>query len=212
VPLARIAGPAVVFGANGLGENDRALVAQLLDKHVVARRKIDVVGRIAAGRRAHVLRVERVLEREDDAVHRHLVEIGIAPVQRVELGGAFERVGQLAEMLADRRRAGRQRSVGGVPVEIAAAGDRPLTSDVERRKGIELSGIGLAGDHPVLLLHRWIGRRRLHAAEFEWRALILVEIGEDLRGGDGLGREPQRRHAPNRADSFKDRRPVFGDE
>jgi hypothetical protein len=34
---------------------------------------------VAARRRAHVLGVERVLEREHDAVHRHLVERGVVP-------------------------------------------------------------------------------------------------------------------------------------
>src|SRR5215510_11043004 len=47
-------------------------------EHVVARRKIDVVGRVAAAGRTHVLGVEWVLEREHHAVHRHLFEIGVA--------------------------------------------------------------------------------------------------------------------------------------
>src|SRR5712671_4007796 len=79
-----------------------------LDPNVVARRKIDVVRRIAAGGRAHVLSVERVLEAEDDAVHRQLFEIGIASIEGVELGGAFERVGEPSELLAHGRRAGRE--------------------------------------------------------------------------------------------------------
>ena len=179
---------------------------------MVARRKIDVVGRIAPGGRAHVLRVERVLEREDDAVHRHLVEIGVAPVGGIELGGAFESVGQLAEVFADRRRARRQRSLGRVPVELAAAGHRALAPDVERRERIELPGIGDAGDHPVLLLHRRIGRGRLHAAEFERRPLVLVEIGENRRGLDGLGREAQRRRRAHGAGRLGYRSSVFGHE
>src|ERR1700730_7611670 len=63
---------------------------------------------VAARRRAHVLGVERVLEREHDAVHWHLVERGVAAVLRIEFGGAFERIGIVAKHLADRRCAGGQ--------------------------------------------------------------------------------------------------------
>ena len=54
---------------------------------MVARRKVYVIRRVAIGSRAHVLRVERVLEREDDAVQWHLLEIGVAPVGGIERGG-----------------------------------------------------------------------------------------------------------------------------
>src|SRR5207248_4080716 len=87
VAAAGIAGAAVIFGAYRLGEDDGALAAQLLDEDVVARRGIDVVGGIAAGRRAHVLGVERVLEREDDAVHRQLGQRRAGDVLRIEFGG-----------------------------------------------------------------------------------------------------------------------------
>ena len=212
MPPARITGAAVVFGADRLREDDRALVAQLLDQDVVARREVDVVGRVAPGRRAHVLRVERVFEREDDAVHRHLFEIGVAPVGGIELGGAFERVGQLAEVFADRRRARRQRPLGGMPVELAATGHRPLAPDVQGRKGIELPGIWDARDQSVLLPHRRIGSGRFHAAEFERRTLVLVEIGENRRGFDGLGREAQRCRCAHGAGSLGYRSSVFGYE
>ena len=92
VAAARIARPPVVFRVDGLGEDDRALVAELLDQHVIARREVDVVARVTAGGGAHVLRVERILEREDDAIHRHLLEIGIASIRGVELGRALEGV------------------------------------------------------------------------------------------------------------------------
>ncbi len=134
VAAARIAGAPVVFGIDRLGEDDRALVAELLDQHVIARREIDVVARVAAGRGAHVLRVERILEREHDAVHRHRLEIGIASIRGVELGGALERVGQPAEHLAHRRRARRQWPRRRMPVEISPAGHGSLTANVERRR------------------------------------------------------------------------------
>src|SRR6266481_5756308 len=80
-----------------------------------------------------------------------------------------------------------------MPVELAAAGYRALASHVERRKGIELSGIWDAGDHSILLLHRRVGSSCFHTAEFERRPAVLVEIGENRRGLDGFGRETQRR-------------------
>src|SRR5262245_12949922 len=49
VAAARIARASVVFGVDGLGEDDRALGAELLDQSVIARREIDVVARVAAG-------------------------------------------------------------------------------------------------------------------------------------------------------------------
>ena len=199
VAPARIAGAAVVFGVHRLGEDDRALVAELLDQHVVARRKVHVVAGVAAAGRAHVLGVERVLEREHHAVHRHFLEIGIAAVLRVELGGALQRVGLLAEVFADRRRAGRQRAERGMLVELALAGDRALAADVQRADGIDLAGVGNADDHAELLLHARIGGGRLHPAEFDRRTLILVEIGQDRRSLHRLGRKPQRRAGAHRA-------------
>ena len=120
---------------------------------------------------------------------------------RVELGGALERVGLLAEDLADRRRAGRQRPVRRMPVELAPAGDRALAADVERGERVELAGIRDADDHAELLLHVGIGGGRLHAAEFERRALVLVEIGQERRGLHGLrsGSAAARRRARRRS-------------
>ena len=179
---------------------------------MIARREIDVVARIAAGGGAHVLGVERVLEREHDAVHRHGVEVGLPPVERVEFGGAFERVGQLAEHLAHRRRTGRQRSQRRMTVELAAAGDRPLAADVERGQRVQLPAIGDAGDHAVLLLNRGIGGGRLHAAEFERLAAVLVDVRQDGRGPDGRGREAERRQRAHRTRGLGDRRTIFRDE
>ena len=104
VAAAGIAGTPVVFGVHCLGEDDGALVAQLLDQHVVARREIDVVGRVAPTGGAHVLGVERILEREHDAVHRQRVEIGMSTELGIELGGALERIGKMAKVFAHRRR------------------------------------------------------------------------------------------------------------
>ena len=73
---------------------------------MIARGEVDVVARVAAGRGAHVLRVERILEREDDAIHRHLLEVGMAPIGGVELGRALQRVGKPAKLIAHGGRAG----------------------------------------------------------------------------------------------------------
>ena len=143
---AGIAGAAVVFGADRFREDDRALLAQALDQNMVARRDIDVVRGVAAGGRAHVLGVERILEREDDSVHRQFVERRIAAVTGVERSGGFERIGEVAELVADRRRARRQRPQRGMPVELAPAGDGTFAADVQGREGIELAGVVFGGD------------------------------------------------------------------
>ena len=63
---------------------------------------------------------------------------------------------------------------------------------------VELAGVGDADDHAELLRHLGLGGGRLHAAEFQRRALVLVEIGQDRRGLHGLRRElaAPNRHAP----------------
>jgi hypothetical protein len=63
-----------------------------------------------------------------------------------------------------------------------------------------------------LLLHRRIGRGRLHATELERRTSVLVEIGQDLRGLDGLRRKLQRRAAAHRAARFGNRCAIFRDQ
>ena len=90
---------------------------------------------------------------------------------------------------------------GRMPVEVAPAGDGTLAPDVEGGERIHLPGIRHADDHPELLLHGGIGGRRLHAAVFERRPRVLVEIGQDRGGLDGFRRESAA--APARA-----RRPV----
>src|SRR6516165_3465726 len=104
MPPAGIARSTVVFSVHSFGENDRALVAQLLDEDVVARRKVNVIGRVAAAGRAHVLGVERVLERKHDAVHRHRLKVWVAAILRIELIGALQGIWLPAEELAYRRR------------------------------------------------------------------------------------------------------------
>ena len=212
VAAARVASAAVIFGQHRLGEDDRALVAQLPDQHMVARREIHLVGGVGAAGRAHVLRVERILEREDDAVHRHRLEVGIGAVLGIELGGALQRVGLLEEHLADRRRAGRQRPLRRMAVERALAGHRALATNVDRRQRVDLAGIRDAGDHAELLLHARVRRGRLHAAIFERRSLVPVEVGQHVRDLDRPGREGQRRAAAHRAGRRRHRQAVLGDQ
>jgi hypothetical protein len=99
-----------------------------------------------------------------------------------------------------------------MPVELALAGDRALAADIQGGEGVELAGIRFAGDHAVLLLRRRIGGGRLHSPEFERRALVFVEAGEDRRGRDGFGREAEGSTGAHRAGRFRDRRAVLGDE
>ncbi len=202
----------VVFRVDGLGEDDRALVAELLDQHVIARREVDVVVRVAAGGGSHVLRVEWILEREDDPIHRHLLEIGIASIHGVELGRALEGVRKPAEHLAHGGCARRKRPRGRMSVEVTPTGDGTLPSDVEGGERIHLTRIRRADDHSELLLDVRIGSRRLHASVFEGRALVLVEIGQDRGRLDGLRGEAQRHRRAHGTYRFRDGGTVFGDE
>ncbi len=153
VTPAGIASAAVIFGIDRLGEDDRSLPAELIDQNVIARRKIHVVSCIATARGTHVGGIERILEREHDAVHRHFLKIRIGAEFGIELRSTFQRIRLLAEEFASRRRAPRQRPLGWMKVELALARHRPLTADIEGADGIDLTSIGLADDHAELLLH-----------------------------------------------------------
>jgi hypothetical protein len=74
---------------------------------VITRGEIDVVTRVATAGGSHILGVERVLEREHDAVHRHLRKIRVASIGGVKLRRPLKCVGQVAEIFADWRRARR---------------------------------------------------------------------------------------------------------
>ncbi len=141
---------------------------------------------VASTRRAHILGIERILERENDPVHRHLLEIGIAAISGVKLRRTLERIGQMPEIFAHRRRPLRQRPLRGMQVEIAAACHRAFAANVKRGQRIDLTGVRLADGQPELLLHRRIGRSCFHAPELERRAFVLIEIGQQLRCLDGL--------------------------
>src|SRR5665213_1201565 len=73
VTAVRSVGTAVIFRIDGLGEDDRAFVAKLFNQNMIARRKIDIVARVAAASGTHILSVERILNREHDAIHRHFL-------------------------------------------------------------------------------------------------------------------------------------------
>ena len=179
---------------------------------MVARRRVDVVAGVTAAGGAHVLRVERILEREHHAVHRHLLEVRTAAVQRVELCRALERIGLVAERVAHRRRARRQRAERGMAVEVALAGDRTLAADVDRRQCIDLACIRDAGDHAVLLRDLRIGSGRLHPSEFDRRPGIAVQIGQPSGGLQRLRRERQRRTPAHRTRRRRDFCPVLRDQ
>ena len=74
---------------------------------------------------------------------------------------------------------------------------------------VELAGVRDADDHAELLRHVGLGGGRLHAAEFERRAFVLVEIGQDGRRLHGLRRELQRRAGAHHAGRFGNRRAVL---
>ena len=120
-----------VLGVHRLGIDDGARAAELSDERMVARREVDVVASVRSRRRTHVLRVERILERERDAVHRHRDEVRIV-LLRVEFRGALERIGLLPELLAHGGRAG-ESALRRMAVTIAFARDGTLAADVPCR-------------------------------------------------------------------------------
>ena len=78
-------------------------------------------------------------------------------------------------------------------VEIALAGNRAFSANVESCERVELPALLDADDHAELLRRARIGRGPLHSAVFQRRALVLIEIGQNIRGLCGAGREAQRR-------------------
>ena len=114
----------------------------------------------------------------------------------------------MAKHFADRRRGRRQRPERRVTIEIAAARHRALAADVQRCQRIDLARIRLADDHAELLMHARIGSRRFHPAEFQRRAPIGVEVGQDCRGSHGLGREAYFRSSAHRARGLCNRRAI----
>ena len=212
VSAARIAGATVVLGEDRLRVDDRALLPQLIHEHVVASREVDVVAGVGAARRPHVLRIEWILERERDAVHRHRRQVRSAPVGGIELRRAFEGIRLLPEFLAHRRGARRQRSLARRRVEIALAGDRPFPADVDRAERVHLTRIWNAHRHSILLLHRRIRRRRLHPAEFNRWADILSEVRQHRRCLYRRCRELQRRSRPHRTRRLRNRRAIHRDQ
>src|SRR5262249_62347736 len=138
-------------------------------QHVIARWEIDVVACVTPAGGAHIFRVERILERKDDAIHRHLLEIGMTSIRCIELGGTLKRVGKPAKLLTYGRGTGGKRSLGHTSVEVSSAGDGTLAPDIQGGERIHLPGMRYADDHPELLLHGRIRGLRLHAAVFEGR-------------------------------------------
>src|ERR1019366_2540640 len=94
-------------------------------------------------------------------------------------------------------------------VEIAVASHRALAPYVESGKRIHLPRIWNADDHAKLLLCVGVRSSRLHAAKFERRPPVFVEIGQDGGGLDSLGGEAKRLHAAHRAGRLRDRAAVF---
>ena len=176
---ARIAGSAVEFVRDGLRVDDRALRAQARDDGGVERRRIHREVDVAVRRRPHVFRVEGILDRRGDAVHRQRREIGVSAVLRVQFGGAFERVGLSAKGLADGRRSCRQRSGRRVRIERALARNRSLAADVERFERVQLTRIRNSHAHAHLRGDARIRHGPLHAAVIERQARVLVDVGQN---------------------------------
>ena len=190
--------PADIAGCSD-GEDDRAFAAKLGDVGRVDLRHIHRKVHVVAAGASHVLGVIPVLEREDSAVHRQGRQVGVAPVLLVQFIGPFQRIRQFPEFFAGLRRARRQRSRRGRPVEVSLAGDGALAANVQRLERIELSRIGNADSPAVLQLHARIGDRRDHLPKIERQALVLIEVWKDGRCSNGLGRILDRRACPDHA-------------
>ena len=74
---------------------------------------------------------------------------------------------------------------------------------------VELAGVGDADDHAELLLHIRLRRRRFHAAEFERRTFVFVEIGQDGGGLHGLRSGTSSAPRPHHAGRLRHRRAVL---
>src|ERR1700704_6012135 len=116
---------------------------------------------------------------------------------RIELGRMFERIRLLAEFLAHRWRARRQRPVGRRPIAIAFARHRALAADIDRAECVELTGFGNADGHAVLLLHSRIGLSWFHPAKLNRQSGILIEIRQQSGYGYSLGRKLEWRACAN---------------
>ncbi len=191
----------VVLSVDSLRVNDCTLLTQLLDEKVIARGEVDVIACVGGARRAHVLRIERVLEAEWDAIHRHRIEIGLGAVALIERHRLLERVGMLAEHFADGRGASRQRTCRRMAVRFTLAGHRTLATQIKRAKRISLSGIGHADRHAVLAVDIGIRCRRLEPPKLDWRSFIALEVRQNLRDRDGLRRIIERLACANHAGS-----------
>ena len=149
---------------------------------MIARRKVHVVTRIGAAGRAHIFRVVGILEREGDAVHRHLRKVGIAAVLRIQFSGTFQGIRLAAKFFADLWRSRGKRAQGGRFVELALACHRTFAADIEHSQRAHLAGVGDSDGHPKLLLDRRIGCRGFHAPKLNRRRLSRVARREARRG------------------------------
>ena len=113
-------------------------------------------------------------------------------------------------MLADRRSAGGQRPLRGMAVIVPFAGHRPFPPDVQGAQGVDLAGLALGDNHPVLLLHRRVGCGGFHPAKLQRLPLVLVQVGEHLGSLDRFGGKANRLPAPYRSSSLRNRRAVLG--
>ena len=208
----RVAAAGVVLREVGLGVDDGALGAQLGDDRRVPRRSIHRVGGVGPARRAHVGRVEDILERDRGAVHRHPVQVGIPAVQRVELGRPLERVGLSSKRLAGGGAVRGQDAVRRVRVALGLAGHRALAAQVERAQRVELARVPHADDHAVLLLDAGVRPRGLHAPELDRQPPVVVVIRQNLAHRHGGGGELDGGAGPYGAPARRNPSPVRGDE
>ena len=183
-------GPPLNSCAFGLRVDDRALRAQLRDDRRVERRHVHREVDVVVRRRAHVLRVVRILERRDDAVHRQRGEIRIA-CRTARRARRRVRAHRAACEIPRTRRA---RPAGSGPVD-GCASNAPLHVTERSPRMFSVSSaliwpaFGMPTRMPICCDDARIRDRRLHAAVLERQALVLIEVREDRRGLDRLASE-----------------------
>ena len=79
-------------------------------------------------------------------------------------------------------------------------------------KSIDLARVRYAHNHSELLVHGWVRRSRFHAAKFNRRPPILVQVGKNSRGFHRLCGKHNRCRCAHGATYVFYRGAIFGDQ
>ena len=152
---------------------------------MVPRRKVDVVCRVGATRRSHVLGIKSILERKRHAIQRHRLEIGIAPVCCIQFRRLLKGIWKTPKDFANCWRPFRQWPLRRVQIVVAFTHRGPLSPDIDGRQRIHLTGSRLADDHSKLLHHPGIGSGSFHSSKLQWRSNVPIQFRQQCLGLHG---------------------------